>query len=246
MLTKSRIVALAALGAAFLLAQGCAHHCGYTDVRMTTSIIPTGQKNQPEPRRMIIVLDQPTPESPAMRLALIRELLIERPALMEFSGIELRVPFQWSWRVLEKLPPVSLIFAAYKPLTTPHTHDAAVWGAGDYLRDFVAWLNPFEALPDGTQERYDDRVMFRKENGWAPVQRQVLRVPRSEIQVLIKGRIVGSLTTDPEGIASLDLRRLAQEIPGPEGVVITLKSDDAVRRVVVDRALVASLYRLTR
>lgn len=246
MFTKSALLAVVALTGLIGAAQGCAHRCGYTDVRMTTVILPGSEVKRPDPRRMIIVLDQPTVESPTLRVALIRQLLVERRATMEFSGIELRAPFQWTPRLLEKIPPVSLVFAAWKPLSNPHTHDAGVWGMGDYLRDCAAWLNPFEAMPDGTQERYGERRVFRREKGWAPAQRQMLPVPRADIAVLIKGRLIGSLTTDTDGAASLDLRRLTQDIPGPEGTVLTLKSEEAVRRVALDRTLVASLYMRAR
>ncbi len=246
MFTKFGLALLAGLAAAVFVAQGCAHHVGYTNVRMTTSILSTDEKRQPEPRRTILELNHPTPESPTLRVALMEELIMERPARIEFSGTEMRVPFQWTPRMLEKIPPVSLFFAVYKPFADLHTHDAGVWGMGDYLRDFLAWLNPFEAMPDGTQERGDERVIFRSENAWAPVQRQLLPVLRNGIDVRIGGRLVGSLTTDADGMASLDLRRLARELPGSDAVVLTFKSQDAVRRIVLDRALIASLYTVTR
>jgi hypothetical protein len=242
------VLKLAALAAVLATAtsQGCAHPCGYADVRVTWTLRASGQMRQADRQQLLIVLRHPSVEDPRLVVSLSKALVVEREVLRQFSGIEVVVPYHWSALVVKPILPFTLVLAVWMPFDRPHSHDAGIWGMGDYLRDFVAWFNLFEAFPNGKQEASGNRVVFRTEKGWQPTQRLASPMSGARIQVLAAGQPVASLTTDAEGNATVDLRALARRIPARAETVLTLQSEGAARRVVLDRALVSSLQKVAK
>ena len=238
-----KYIALIILAAACLIAAlpGCAHHAGYTDV--SVEYLPVAN---PEIRHRIAgpyieVASAPTVDNPLADIRLYRERIIEREAIIEHSGLAMRVPYPWSVPLVKPVLPVSIVFAAWMPARAPHDHGASGWHAGDYMRDFVAWINPFEGFPTGARELHGDRVAFRTTQGFEVMRSAIEPVGPGLINVYLGRDQIAYITINARGEGSLNLRQVFGAHPPEEMVVLRLEGAGAEGRLVVEREILAAL-----
>jgi hypothetical protein len=232
--------------AGVILGSGCNHRCGYTEVRISSTALPDGETRRVDLGPAFMVQDYATADQPTYRIRLVRQSGIERRVSQEFSGIEVRVPYNGAALIVKPFLPVSLVLAFWQPIRQPHRHDEGVWGMADYARDFVAWINPFEAFPSGARELAGDRVVFRRQKGWELANAYLVEsAGPAAVTVMVGGEAANTLTTDADGWFTLDLRDIAEKLPAGQDTILTLsagKPTSCAGRIVVAAATHSQLH----
>jgi len=211
---------------------GCAHHVGYTDLRVT-DVPLAGPRRTGDRGRFLRVLHHPTPDEPTLRVQVCEKVTVEEPVLRRFSGCAVVVPYRWTTPFLKVLVPVTLAAGVVMSFRQPHDHAADLWGPVDYLRDVFAWVNPFEAFPAGPQRIRAGRVTFRSERAWAPARVTFVPLRRVGVRLTREGRILARARTDARGACSFALRPLARRMRSSRPFALTIVSGEARRRIIL-------------
>jgi len=191
---------------------------------------------------MILPLREPDASSSLLVAQLVQVKESRQLEEREFSGVEVYTRYHWTVPFAKLFLPFSLPMALVMPVLQPHHHSADSWGAGDYLRDFLGWLNPFEAYPGGRQHLGAERVIFRRQRVWMPAKLELESVARVVMVVECGGHLVAVGETDSEGRFQVDWRQIPPEtrttIASSE--VLTVRSPDdrfsnVSRRFLMDK-----------
>ena len=239
----------AALG--LLLAAGCAHPCGYVEIR--TRLAPIGDEREVERLpavRPLRILRDVSATNAVIEVQVEEREVTTGLAVQETHGRRTYVPYKWYAPILKPLASVTVVLPFYFSASSPHSHGAGNWGMLDYFRDVLAWFNPFSALPAGSR---------RVESRERPLRWRVISAPLAERQVPISGRAVAlhldgekieEQVSDAEGMVRFDLtqrltsefaqddRQLALVSSAPDGAVEDMRwtvTADVLRELVRQR-----------
>jgi hypothetical protein len=210
-----RLLALAVIIAAVGSASGCRHHVGYADVRMTSSTIQVlrnvGDKSTPASLEVTRIDGQPR----MVRVYVYSSFAQLANVRHEFTGREVFTQYHWSCP-LKIVLPVSLVFAIVMPFEQPHYHDFEVWGRTDYARDFVGWINPFEAWPGGKEYLGPGRVSFRAEKRRQTITQRGVPLVGASVTLFADGTPLVVGQTNDAGYFDFDLAGLPPIKPSAE------------------------------
>ena len=227
---KPDVTSLRAWGAlllaltAMVAAGGCAHHVGYVDVTVSSHPLP-GPPAEIQTVTALALVQEPGPESWVIKVRVAKETTGRRPVMLRYRGRAVRTRYHWSVPIVKLFLPVSVPMAFIQPFRQPHCHDSRPWGMADYLRDFVAWLNPFEACPGGTYYASPFARVFRTRRtvGSVRIGRTGLSQALVALAVEKERESLAAVKTDDDGVASLDLRDLLADRPPGEDVTLRLR-----------------------
>jgi len=194
----------AALLLALAVAAGCAHPCGYVDLRGRQTVLDEAGPTDGGQIRLRLL----RPLSPGDRLleARLEVVSVRRTVIRrEVYGRRTYVPYAWYAPLVKPVVSASLVMPFWLAFRCPHTHGDLTWGVGDYLRDVASWFNPASAVPIGPQRVEGDEVLVESEihAGGAGAARRGLA--GRQVELMVNGRRAGQATTDRDGVVRFDL-----------------------------------------
>lgn len=225
---KPGVASLRALSAlllaltAVVLAGGCAHHVGYVDVTVSSHPLP-GPPAEMQTVTALALMQEPGPESSLVKVRVAKETTERRPVMLRYRGRAVRIRYHWSVPIVKIFLPVSVPMAFIQPFRQPHCHDSGPWGMMDYLRDFAAWLNPFEAYPGGTYYASPFTRVFRTRRTVESVMIRQVGLSQALVALAAENKSLAAVKTDADGVASFDLRDLLADRPPGEDVTLRVR-----------------------
>lgn len=225
-----------------ILFSGCAHHVGYTDVALEYRPVENPEIRERTIGPFIAITSMPGPDDPNVGVRLYTENLVERESVLEHSGLTVRVPYHWSVPIVKPVLPVTAVLAAWMPARAPHDHRDSGWHAGDYLRDFVGWLNPFEAFPSGARELHGGRKVFKTVHGYEVIRSDLQPTGPALVYVYIDGIQISYITINESGEGILNLRRALSSHTPSESFELELKGAGAKGRIFIDGDVMNALF----
>jgi hypothetical protein len=191
---------LAAL-AGLALAAGCAHPCGYVDVRSVLTPLDEGRVERAPLEQPLRITREVSERSALLEVRVESLEMTVGPAHLARFGKPACVPWKWYHPVV-KLPIAVTIFPPFiLAFHDPTTYGGGNWTRWDYFRDVGAWFNLCSAVPMDTRKVSGDeeRILVK----------EVVAVT-SEWRAPIAGRGV---------TLSLDGRELARGVSDAQGAV---------------------------
>jgi hypothetical protein len=195
---------LAALAGLALIA-GCAHPCGYVDVRSV--LTPLGEERVANaPLEQPLRITREVSERNAILEVRVEWLeTTEGPARLERFGKPAYVPWRW-YHPLIKLPIAVTIFPPFfLAFHDPATYGGGNWTRWDYFRDVGAWFNLCSALPmdERKVQRVEERILLKKVV--AVIRERRAPIAGRGVTLSLDGRELAGGVSDAEGAVRFDL-----------------------------------------
>jgi len=209
---------------AVVAAGGCAHHVGYVDVTVSSRPLP-GPPAEMQSVTALALVQEPGPESSLVKVRVAKQSIERRPVMLRYRGRAVRIRYHWSAPIVKIFLPLSVPMAFIQPFRQPHCHDSGPWGMADYLRDFAAWLNPFEAYPGGTYCASPFARVFRTRRTVESVMIRQAGLPQALVTLAAEKEreSLAAVKTDDDGVASFDLRVLLADRPPGEDMTLRVR-----------------------
>ena len=192
-----------------LLAAGCAHPCGYVDVR--ARLLPQGQiETSREPAaKPLKIVNEVSPEDPLLLVRVEQSEISMSLAIQERYGRRVCVSYQWYAPVVKPLAAATLVVPFWLSARDPHAHGGGTWGVTDYLRDVLSWYNPFTAIPTGRRKIAKEETLITSRVIWTALAEERVPLPGRNVALQIGDLKRAEKVSKSEGMTN-------DEIPNDE------------------------------
>ena len=235
-----------ALACAAVLA-GCAHPCGYVDVRTHLQLRDGAATRLAPVSNPMRLAAEPSSGRPVLSLRVERKEVKTGPADAARYGRRVVAPYQWYAPIVQPLGAVTLFVPLYYSAAHPHDHGANGWSRWDYLRDVVAWFNIFSAMPTGRRRAAaDETVIERRVMEAACIERRI-GLPGARVSLSIGGRQRAEAVSNADGLVEFDLSKvLTAEETRTDQQLVFGTIDPAGSKATMDWRLGAEKVRFLR
>jgi len=198
------------LGAAVIAAllsvcSGCAHPCGYTDVRGVLTPLPDGPADVVSGRQCLKVIREITQRNTVLAVRLDQERIAIGPAILELYGWRTEAPYRWYTPLVKPVVAATIAAPFWLSARYPHRHSGGTWSRWDYLRDVAAWFNIFSAMPTGARRVTGPEVRFDAKQKTAVLSEEQVPITGRRVELFIDGKRRAEKTTDKDGEVAFDL-----------------------------------------
>ena len=213
MRTIPLILAVAALG----LAAGCAHKCGYVEIRteqtplegeLRVEHIASGQ-----PLNIIKELSR---TNPVLVVRVQEKQTTWGPVRQKAYGRRVHVPWKPYAPLVKIFASATVVLPVYFAWHDPTSYGVDNWGMSDFLRDFISWYNWASAIPNGPREIETEEKLIRTRVIIGGLAEATIGIPGRTVSVHIGDKKVASQVTDEKGLVRFDVttfltREMAEE-----------------------------------
>jgi len=219
------------IAVALSICWGCAHPCGYTDVRAVLTPLPGGPVRVASGQQHLKVVREISKGNTVLAVRLELEKLATGPAMLKLYGRRTEVPYKWYAPLVKPLAAATIVVPFWLSARHPHRHSGGTWGRWDYLRDVAAWFNIFSAVPTGARRIAGPEVCFDAKEKAAVLRED--RVPMSgrKVELFINGKHRAEKVTGNDGEAAFDLARIltAEDAKGNREITLAAPGAADVR-----------------
>jgi len=198
------------LGAAVIAAllsvcAGCAHPCGYTDVRAVLTPLPDSPADVVSGRQCLKVIREISQRNTVLAVRLEQERIAIGPAILELCGRRTEVPYRWYTPLVKPVVAATIAVPFWLSARYPHRHGGGTWNRWDYFRDVAAWFNICSAIPTGARRVTGPEVCFDAKQKTAVLSEEQVPITGHSVELFIDGKRRAEKTTDKDGEVAFDL-----------------------------------------
>lgn len=220
-----RILTLIMITAGLVCLWGCAHPCGYIDIR--TVMTPTDGPEQVsvrQPSSPLRIVADVTPENGVLRLTAESVESHSKLFRRETIGKKVYVPYKWYTPIVKPVTAITLIGPFYFSIREPHSHAGYPWRRRDYFRDVISWFNIFSAVPVGPREFEEEDVRVRTEFVYWPYQDVPIPEAGRNVTLRMEGQGPLSAVSGSNGLISFDIAPLLANSADEKDVNLVLST----------------------
>jgi hypothetical protein len=197
---------LAALAGLALIA-GCAHPCGYVDVRSVLTPLGEGSVANAPLEQPLRIAREVSERSALLEVRVEWLETTEGPAQLERFGKPTYVPWHW-YHPLIKLPiAVTILPPFFLAFHDPTTYGGGNWTRWDYFRDVGAWFNLCSAVPMGGRKVRLEEERILSEEAVAVIRERRAPISGRGVTLSLDGRELAGGVSDAQGAVRFDLAR---------------------------------------
>ena len=188
---------------------GCAHPCGYVEVRARQVILEGEQTVEIQPDDAPFrILEDLSETNPLLVVRVVQREVRSGDIRMDIYGRAVSVPWRWHAPIVKIVVSATGILPIHFAWKDPHRHGADTWSLWDFGRDVISWYNWGSAVSIGRRVIASEEELIRE---------RFMRAPLSEREVGITGQAVdfyvgfekfASRETDADGKVVFDVGAL--------------------------------------
>ena len=195
------VIVVSALGAG-----GCAHPCGYVNIRSRVIALEADPTEEWLPQAQVLKLDHGVSATDAgVEARVLREEVLKGLANRETYGRKAYVPYRWYTPILKPLASVTVVWPLYASAASPHTHGVGGRNVFDYWRDVFSWFNWFSALPTGPRRLASGEMLARSETVYATIAERSVPLFGQSVDFYFDGAKVADALSDENGRVRFDV-----------------------------------------